>query len=276
MRRERLVVLVTSRNGTPRSRSRASAVGGARNRRASRVQGAVEIEQEGGGSGRWHGCRVTVRYRLSCIQCPLEDTDMPVVHAARPRGRCSPAWPRPALPLRGRRDACSTTPSSACFPIGTATMTVNPMAREQGTRGVRLRRQRARAVRSGIRVGADLTSYVGTRRLQLAPLSPPAVPGQQRGRGALPDRPRLEPLSPGRRPAGLGGPARSARRAGLPVLSPHRPAQGRAPPIRSRATSRPATTRSRSGCVGRETVTLPDGGSGAGAACSRSRPAASP
>ena len=195
MRRERLVVLVTSRKGTARARSRDSArrlrewphrrCTGCRRDRARKAEGVEVGMVVASGS-----------HRLSCT-CSPRRIDYAGHHAARPRRAARPSdrsrtrspWGRP----------WSTRPSSGSFPIGTARMTVNPMTRERGRRSFRLRGHGCGPADG--HPGRRGPHLIRRRpRVQLAAVPPQALPGRERGRVAVPDRPRFEPVPRGRRP----------------------------------------------------------------------------
>ena len=221
----------------------------------------------------WLSRRVCSGYRAPAIHS--KDDSMPVVtllaHAA-----CSPAWPAPPYPF-AVGETLQYDAKLGMLPIGSATMTVNPMTRERGREAFVFAASRPGTARSGVRVGAELTSYVGTQRVQLAPVSPPADPGRQRGGGAVPDR-----------PATRAGIARSAS----PTIGPRRGIRSTSSPssiISAPCRSRWASTYqiARYFKTGYNPVQvrvvepgrprqLPHGGSAAGAAASRSRRARSP
>ena len=246
-----------SERRSPRARSRASASACARDRRVTGVEGAVQIEQIGGHGGRWHGCRIrsspVIVHQLQ-LRNPCPSSRL-LAHAAL----LARLAPRAAAHIRSpSARPCNTTPSSACFPIGSATDDGESDGPGAGPRGVRLRRHRRRpAARDPGRCDADLLR--GHAGVQLAPVSPAAVPGQQRGRGAVPDRPRLEPVSPGG-VAGRTGSPRATRSTSWrsSIISAPSPLKVGSTYQHLRATSRPGYNPIQVRVVGRESVTLSD------------------
>ena len=145
----------------------------------------------------------------------------------------------------GRR--CSTRPSLAYFPIGTATDHGQPDDPGAGHGGVRLRRP-GEGGRSGIRVGCGADLLRRAQRFNSLRFH------RQLFQGNSVDEERYQIVPDSSRyredggPQDWAAPAGPAGRAGVPLLSPHRAAQGGRRPTRSPATSGPATTRCRCGC----------------------------
>ena len=188
------MVLVTSRNGVRRASQPRQRLGGAGNGGAAGVEGAVEVEQVRRRRMAWLSHQAP--FRLSCTHRSNHSRMlMPVItllaHAALLARLAAPPYPFAVGETLQYEAKLGMLPDRHRHDHG------EPDGPGAGTRGVRLRRHR-RGRPLGVRVGCELTSWVGTAGFNSLRFDRRLVPGQQRGRGAVPDHPRLEPVPPGR------------------------------------------------------------------------------
>ena len=112
------------------------------------------------------------------------------------------------------------------LPVGEASFAVTGTARERGAETF-VFSAAGEGGPPGLGVSYQMTSWVGTEQVHLAPVPPPHYPGRASHRPALSHHSRLGTRPAGGQLRGLGHHGGAARRAGVPVFPAHHPARGR-------------------------------------------------